>query len=47
MKEEYILYVLVAIVVGLAIKMFLESDTYTLKCVVSTVDGEKYCVREK
>lgn len=46
-KEEYFLYVLVAIVVGLSIKMFLESDTYNLKCIVSTVDGEKYCVREK
>jgi hypothetical protein len=47
MKEEYILYVLVVIVIVLAIKMFLESDTYNLKCIVSTVDGEKYCVREK
>ena len=46
-KEEYFLYVLVAIVVGLSVKMFLESDTYNLKCIVSTVDGEKYCVREK
>ena len=26
--------------------MYLESDSYNLKCIVSSVDGNKYCVRE-
>lgn len=46
-KEETFLYGIILIVVILSAKMFLESDTYNLKCVVSTVDGEKYCVRDK
>lgn len=46
-REETFLYGVISIVVILSIKMFLESDTYNLKCVVSTVDGEKYCVRDK
>lgn len=27
--------------------MYFESDSFQLKCVVSTVDGNKYCVRER
>jgi hypothetical protein len=27
--------------------MYFESDTFQLKCIVSTVDGNKYCVRER
>jgi len=46
-KEETFLYGIILVVVILSVKMFLESDTYNLKCVVSTVDGEKYCVRDK
>lgn len=46
LKEEAFFYVILFAVIGISIKMFLESDAYNLKCVVSTVDGEKYCVRE-
>ena len=28
------------------LKMYLESDAFNLKCIVSDVDGNKYCVRE-
>jgi hypothetical protein len=27
--------------------MYLESDAFQLKCIVSTLDGNKYCVRER
>ncbi len=43
---EFIKYILVLIVLFLAIKMYKDSDIFQLKCVVSTVDGEKYCVRD-
>lgn len=46
LKEEVFFYVILIAVIGGSIKMFLESDAYNLKCIVSTVDGEKYCVRE-
>jgi hypothetical protein len=39
--------VLALFVIGVALKMYLESDAFNLKCIVSKVDGEKYCVRER
>ena len=45
-KEEIFFYGIIVVVVAISIKMFFESDAYNLKCVVSTVDGEKYCVRD-
>jgi hypothetical protein len=46
LKEEVFFYVILFVVLGVSLKMFLDSDAYNLTCVVSTVDGEKYCVRE-
>ena len=30
-----------------AYKIYYESDLFQLKCIVSTLDGDKYCVRER
>ena len=46
-REEFFFYVIVIIMIGISIKLFIESDAYNLTCIVSTVDGEKYCVRER
>ena len=46
-KEELFFYGIVIIIIGLSIKMYFESDTYNLTCIISDVDGEKYCVRER
>ena len=40
---EYILIFLIIIMVG---KIYLNSDYYNLKCVISSVDKNTYCVRE-
>ena len=40
---EYILIFLITIMIG---KIYISSDYYNLKCVISTVDENKYCVRE-
>jgi hypothetical protein len=40
-------YVLFFIVIGLCIYCYLKTDDFQLKCIVSTVDGNKYCVRER
>ena len=29
------------------LKIYFESDAFNLKCIVSDVDGKKYCVRER
>ncbi|HAF76957.1 MAG TPA: hypothetical protein DCG42_06500 [Maribacter sp.] len=39
--------VLAIFTIGVALKMYLESDAFNLKCIVSHVDGNKYCVRER
>ena len=40
-------YVIVTLVVVVMIKIYLNSDVFNLKCVISDVDGNKYCVRER
>ena len=41
------IYVVIVGIVGLCIYIYLSSDEFQLKCIVSTVDGNKYCVRER
>ena len=40
-------YVLISFILIVCAYMYLDSDSFQLKCVVSTVDGNKYCVRER
>ena len=40
-------YLIVILGVILAVKYFRESDYFNLKCIISDVDGKKYCVRER
>ena len=40
-------YLMVIFVVAIALKIYFESDAFNLKCIVSNVDGNKYCVRER
>lgn len=40
-------YMMIIFVVAMALKIYLESDVFNLKCIVSDVDGNKYCVRER
>jgi hypothetical protein len=47
MKSQIFGYILIAFVIAICIKMFIDSDYYNLSCIVSTVDGNKYCVRVK
>ncbi len=40
-------YILIVFTVGVILKIYFESDAFNLKCIVSDVDGKKYCVRER
>ena len=40
-------YVLLVFVIGVMLKIYFESDAFNLKCIISNVDGNKYCVRER
>jgi len=38
---------IVFFIVILGIKIYMDSDAYNLKCIISSVDGNKYCVRDR
>ena len=40
-------YVIMGFIAYMSLKIYQESDVFNLKCIVSTVDGNKYCVRER
>ena len=44
---EFIGIALFIFVIIVALKIYYESDAFNLKCIVSDVDGNKYCVRER
>jgi predicted metal-dependent hydrolase len=45
-KKEIAVTTLIGFFLVLSAWMYFNNDTFQLKCVVSTVDGLKYCVRE-
>ena len=47
MKISILGFVLIVFTVLIIIKLYQESDIFQLKCIVSTKDGNKYCVRDK
>lgn len=46
-KESILFYIIVGFVLLICLKMYYESETHNLKCIISDVDGERYCVRER
>jgi hypothetical protein len=46
-KQSILLYVIIAFVIFMGLKIYSESDAFNLKCIISDVDGERYCVRER
>jgi hypothetical protein len=47
MNEDILGYIIILLVLFISYKIYIDSDLFQLKCIVSTVDGEKYCVRER
>ena len=46
MKIDIFGILVIIFVVGISIKIYLESDAFNFKCIISNVDGNTYCVRE-
>ena len=44
---ESLCFILIIFILFISIKMYFDSDIYNLKCIISSVDGNKYCVRER
>jgi hypothetical protein len=47
MKINIIGYALIILLIYISLKIYQESDAFNLKCIISDVDGKKYCVRER
>ena len=47
MEINWIGVVMIIMIIIVAIKIYLETDIFHLKCIISDVDGKKYCVRER
>lgn len=47
MKINILGYILILLIVMLCIKFYTESEMLNLKCIISGVDGNRYCVRER
>ena len=46
-KHSILIYIIIAFVIFVCLKIYSESDAYNLKCIISDVDGNRYCVRER
>lgn len=46
-REDILGYVLIGFILIICIKIYTESDAFNLKCIISDVDGNQYCVRER
>ena len=46
-KQDFLFYVIFAFVIVYSLKIYSESEVFNLKCIVSDVDGHKYCVRNR
>ena len=40
-------YAFIGLLLLVCLRIYQESDTFNLKCIISDVDGKKYCVRER
>ena len=47
LETNFLAYILIFLVMVLSYKIYKESDMFQLKCIVSDVDGNRYCVRER
>lgn len=46
-KQSILIYIIIGFVIFVGLKIYSESDAFNLKCIISDIDGERYCVRER
>lgn len=46
-RSQILFYIMVVFILFICLKIYKDSDAFQLKCIVSDVDGKKYCVRER
>jgi len=46
-KQSIFVYIIIGFVLVICLKIYSESDAFNLKCIISSVDGNRYCVRDR
>tara|TARA_B100000902_G_scaffold397691_1_gene462247 strand:+ start:715 stop:1308 length:594 start_codon:yes stop_codon:yes gene_type:complete len=47
MNDSILNGILIIFIVIVAIKIYMDSDSFNLRCIISNVNGNKYCVRDR
>ena len=47
MKDSLLNGLLIIFILIIAIKIYMDSDSFNLRCIISGVNGNKYCVRDR
>ena len=47
MNSDLLAFILICLIVILSYRIYRDSDLFHLKCIISNVDGNTYCVRER
>ena len=47
LKIDMLSIAIIILIIFLSYRMYINSDFFQLKCIISDVDGRKYCVRER
>ena len=47
MKDSLLNGLLIIFILIIAIKIYIDSDSFNLRCIISDVNGNKYCVRDR
>ena len=45
--HSWFFYLFLGFILFICLKIYYDSDAFNLKCIISSVDGERYCVRER
>ena len=46
-KIDILGYILIFFILSISIYIYLDTDSFQLKCIISNIDGNKYCVRDR
>jgi hypothetical protein len=47
MNSDLLGFILICLIIILSYRIYIDSDLFHLKCIISNVDGNTYCVRER
>lgn len=47
MNSNILIYLLIIFIIIISYKIYKESDSFNLRCIISSVDGNRYCVRDR